>query len=230
MTIAYKLAVLAVLAIAATAPGAFAQTEPLVHNQTPELTVTAEPTGVPCPAVTPSPAPNPGPMTTAGGCRIHVTGNSILLTVHVFGIESTDATCSTELDGRIDASGEGYVTHVELVQAPQGSCTRRPCGASTQTPEGRAWSAYGRETAPGVRAVTVLYCLWPLNGTTTTHCEITIPFAEPTNHRIQGVANDTPCHGFTGFRGEHTGTWNIESTLGTTGEGQLEQHVEINHT
>lgn len=237
MRISTKLLLLATMAIAAiamaTAP-ALAQ-EPLVHPQ-PDggLTATFEPGGVPCPNVAPSPAPPLSPTATAGGCRIHASGANIVLVAHVFGIESVDGTCNIEFDARLDGQVEGYLTHMEMTQGSQGTCTRRPCGAAEPHPpsEGRAWSAFGRETAVGQRALTFLMCLWVRGDPTpqSVHCEFSIPFSEPANHRYMLTANNSACHGIGSPRWELTGTWNFESVPATNGEGQTEQHVEINHT
>ena len=44
-----------------------------------------------------------------GGCQIHL-GGEMRLFLHIFGIESTEATCLIELEGRIQGDGGGYVT------------------------------------------------------------------------------------------------------------------------
>ena len=230
------LLVMAVVSVAAlVAPPAFAQ-EPLIHNQNPELEARAEPGGILCPAVTPSPAPSPAPTTTAGGCRVHVAGRNIVLFQHVFGFEFLDSTCDTEFDARLDSSAEGYLTHAELTQGTQGVCTKRPCGSTAPTPESRAWSVYASEVAAGQETVTILFCLWETDDTENIHCEVTLPFTEreggvPVNHRYHVIASpEVGCHGSVpGFGPELTGEWNAEMVLGTNGESQSEQHVEVNH-
>lgn len=245
MSFARKLVLLAMAAIAVTAmaaPSAFAQNEPLAHNQTPKLEVRAEPAATLCPAVTPSPAPNPAPGVTGGGCRVHASGPNIVLLQHVFGAESVASTCNVEFDARLDAQAEGYLTHSELTQGTQGTCTRRPCGLGLAgTPEGRAFSAYGREVGPGSEQVTALFCVENLDGSTDTHCEVDIPFTEPTNHRYRFLtppqnpagqpanSGGAPGHGPAGFRCELAGQFDTEAVLGTTGENQAEQQVEVNH-
>ena len=228
------LLVMAALSIAALiAPQALAQ-EPLQHNQSPDLQARVEPGGTLCPVVTPTPVPTTPPVNTSGGCRIHARGLNILLEAHIFGFETVDSTCDTEFDARLDSSAEGYLTHAELTQGTQGTCTRRPCGTTSPGVEGRPWSAYGRENGAEFETITVLFCLWGIDNQTNTHCEVSIPFAEfeggvPTNHRYQIVAFDQECHGVAGFRGELTGVWNTEMVTGTNGESQTEQQVEINH-
>jgi hypothetical protein len=240
MRLARKLTLLAMAAMslaALAAPQASAQ-EPLTHNQTPELQARVEPpatNGALCPAVAPSPAPVPGPLATSGGCRVHASGANIVLRMHTFGIESTDSTCNTEFDARLDGSGEGYLTHAELTQGTQGTCTRRPCSFEGPNTEGRAWSTYMRENAATPHeTITVLFCLWNLSTMTDYHCEVSIPFTETeggvsTNHRYNFVANDLPCHGNPNPRGEITGTWNTEMVLGTNQENESEQQIEVNH-
>lgn len=215
------------IVMALAAPVASGQ-EPLSHTQSPDLTATAESTGAPCPAVSPSPAPSPAPLSISGGCLIHGSGANIFLVAHVFGIESVDSTCNWEFNGRLDSSGEGYLSHVEMTQGTAGTCSRRPCGSSMH-PEGRAWSIYGRETIPGTRQLTLLFCTWQTGHMTNTHCEVSVPFTEPTNHRYTITANDSACHGVAGSRGELSGTWNLETALNLGFEG-FPQHVEINHT
>lgn len=219
-----------VVATALTAPSAVAQNEPLAHNQSPGTVATVEPGGTPCPAVTPSPAPAPGPTSTAGGCRVHFSGPNIVLVAHVFGIESVDSTCNWEFDVRFDSVGEGFFAHLELNQGTQGTCTRRPCGSSASI-EGRASSLQVLSWffPPQVRILVFLLCLENHGGgSPPTHCEVSATLTEPTNHRYRIGTNDSACHGVAGFRGEFTGTWNTETTLGTTGEAQAEQQVELN--
>jgi hypothetical protein len=241
MRIARKLMLLAMLAVAAAAvaaPSAFAQNEPLAHNQTPRLIVAQEvhaATDVPCPAVTPSPAPNPTPLVTAGGCRFHVVGTAITFAVHdAAGNEILVFTCNWEFDVRVDSAGEGYISHQEFTQGAAGTCTRRACGQVTPpTSEGRAFSFFMQETepAPRERAV-VLFCTEPIGAAGASHCEVTIPLTQPALHRYTFTANDASGHPpAVGIpRCELNGTFNQEAALGTTGENQAEQNVEIRHT
>jgi hypothetical protein len=245
MRLARKLVLLAMMAIAAmavVAPSAFAQNEPLVHNQDPQAEVRAEPGGGLCPAVTPAPpAPaTPEVFTTGGGCRLHITGPDIVLTAHVFGIESTDSTCDVEFDMRVDGQGEGYLSHFEFTPTAsgQGTCTRRACHQSeagtpppTGQSEGRPWGFWGREVATGAINITALFCVEPRgnpNGAET-HCQIVLPLTEIANHHYRVVGNDTPCAGTAGFRGEITGTLEAEEPpFNSSPEGAYSE-VEINH-
>jgi hypothetical protein len=246
MRIARKLMLLAVMAIAATAlaaPSAFAQSEPLAHDQTPNVRVFQEVAGVDpvCPAVSPASPPGSGTFATSGGCRVHASAPNVVLRAHVFGVESVDSTCNVEFDMRVDGAGEGYLTHHEFTQGTQGTCERRACDQSEAPPfpptpgvaqsEGRPWRYHGHEEGPGNEVVTALFCIQErseLNGPRT-HCEVSLALTSPTLHRPRVTGNDSACHGTAGFRGEVTGVFNVEAVPGTTGEGQLEQQVEILH-
>ncbi|HYI99602.1 MAG TPA: hypothetical protein VEX36_08010 [Thermoleophilaceae bacterium] len=243
MRTARRLTLLAMLAVAATAlaaPSAFAQTEPELHNQTPRLIAAQEVhagADVACPAVTPSPPPNPGPLVTAGGCRGHYTASNVVLTAHLSagGTEVVVSSCNVEVDVRGDSAGEGYVAHQEMTQGTAGSCTRRACGQVTPpSSEGRAWTTYGQETevaGQGPReAAVVLFCTEDLANPISSHCEVTVPFFQGATHRYTFTAADVSGHGTAFPHCELTGTFNQETTLGTSGEGQLEQNVELRHT
>jgi hypothetical protein len=244
MCIARKLTLLAMLAIAATAlaaPSAFAQVEPLAHNQTPLLIVQQEVHGAVdanCPLVTPSPPPVPGPLVTAGGCRSHASAPNVELFAHLSagGTEVLISTCDVEFDIRIDAAGEGYLSHQEFTQGTAGVCTRRPCGQTAPpTSEGRAYSFFLRETEPApTERGTVLFCTEAIDGTGASHCEITVPVTEPTPHAYRFTAADASGHGAI-FPHCELGSaaspdlFNTEAALGTTGEAQAEQELEIRH-
>ncbi|HYI99601.1 MAG TPA: hypothetical protein VEX36_08005 [Thermoleophilaceae bacterium] len=243
MRITRKLTLLAMLAIAASAlaaPSAFAQAEPELHNQTPRMIVAQEvhaANDIACPAVTPTPPPNPGPLVTAGGCRGHYTATNVVLSAHLSagGTEVVVSTCNVEVEKRGDSAGEGYVVHQEFTPGTQGTCTRRACGQVTPpTSEGRAYTVYGQETeiagqGPRENAV-VLFCTEDLVNPVSSHCEVTVPFTQGTTHRYIFAANDVSGHGTAFPHCELTGTFTQEAALQTTGEGQLEQNVEIRHT
>jgi hypothetical protein len=242
MRTARKLMLLATMAIAAmalAAPSAFAQNEPLAHDQDPDVRVFQEVAGTDpaCPAVTPATPPVSGTFATAGGCRIHASGPNIVLRAHVFGIESIDSTCNVEFDLRIDAAGEGYLAHHEFTQGTQGVCERRACDQTeavippTGQSEGRPWRFFGNEVGPGNEEITALFCIQERSevGGARTHCEVSLALTNPTLHRPRVTAADDACHGVAGFRGEVTGVFNVEATPGTTGENQAEQQVEILH-
>lgn len=238
MRIARKLMLLAMLAIAATAlavPSAFAQeTEPELHNQTPRLLVAQEvhaANDVACPAVTPSPPPNPSPNVTAGGCRLHFSAPNVALVAHVSagGMEVPVSTCNVEFDARLDAAGEGWISHQEFTPGTVGTCTQQPCDPVNA--EGRAYGIHLQETEPAPREVAhALFCTEPIGGGTNAHCEVTVPLTQPTLHRYQFNAVDVSGHGTFFPHCELTGNFQSEAVLGTTGEGQLEQNVEIRHT
>jgi hypothetical protein len=232
------LMLMAIAAIAVAAPSAFAQTEPLVHNQAPRLIVQQEVHGATdanCPDVVPATPPIMSPMVTSGGCRLHVSGMDIIFTYHqVGGTEVVAATCDLEFDLRLDASGEGWITHQEFTGPTCVDGGRRwACGQQAPpTDEGRAWSAYLHESelAPRER-LTAMLCTVPNPPQfTPQHCEIRIPVTEPTPHRYRFTMADASGHGGTFPHCELDGTLDVEAVLQTTGELQAEQRVEIRHT
>jgi hypothetical protein len=231
-----QLTMLAIAALALTAPAALAQTEPLFHHMAPLITVKQEVHQAPdtnCPLATPVPPPVPGPPVTAGGCRLHMTAPSVVTSTHLAagGAEVIVSTCGWEFDVRIDAVGEGYVAHHELT-GPVATCTRRACGQVVPpTSEGRAWSMYVREaeTEPRERMV-LLYCLENrADGSAAAHCEVTLPLSQPSLHRYRLNAVDASGHGTAFPHCELDGTFDVEAALGVTGEAQAEQNVEIAH-
>jgi hypothetical protein len=223
------------------APMAVAQPqEQALHNQTPRLLAAQEvhaANDVTCPVVTPTPPPLPSPLVTAGGCRMHFSGLNVTLSAHLSagGTEVLVSTCDTEFDLRLDAAGEGWISHQELTQGTVGSCTRRACGqAAPPTSEGRAWQIYLQEIevpAVGPREnALIIFCTEALDGTNLVHCPTIIPFSQPVRHRYRITAADVSSIGSFFPNCEHTGTFDGEAVLATTGEGQLEQNVEIRHT
>ncbi|HYJ00272.1 MAG TPA: hypothetical protein VEX36_11445 [Thermoleophilaceae bacterium] len=235
--------VLAAIAAAVTvsvAPSAVAQPqEQAAHNQTPRLLAAQEVyagNDVACPLVTPSPPPLPSPLVTAGGCRLHFSGPSVTLSAHLSagGTEVLVSTCDIEFDLRLDSAGEGWISHQELTQGTAGSCTRRACGQLTPpTSEGRAWQIYLQETevagaGPRENGL-IIFCTEALDGTNLVHCPTIIPFSQPVQHRYRFTAADVRSLGSFFPNCEHTGTFDSEATRGTTGEGQLEQNIEIRH-
>ncbi|HYI99604.1 MAG TPA: hypothetical protein VEX36_08020 [Thermoleophilaceae bacterium] len=243
MRTARKLTLLAILAITATAlaaPLAFAQVEPELHNQAPRMLVAQEihaGADIACPAVTPTPPPSPGPLVTAGGCRGHYTADNVVLSAHLSagGTEVVISSCNVEFDVRGDSAGEGYVAHQEFTQGTSGTCARKACGQVTpSTSEGRAFTVYGQETevaGQGPReAAVVLFCTEDLVNPVPSHCEVIAPITQGSTHRYTVTANDVSGHGTAFPHCELTGTFNQEAALQTTGEGQLEQNVEIRHT
>lgn len=223
------------------APMAFAQPqEQALHNQTPRLLATQEVhavNDVACPVVTPTPPPLPSPLVTAGGCRLHFSGPNVSLSAHLSagGAEVLVSTCDIEFDLRLDAAGEGWISHQELTQGTVGSCTRRARGQVTPpTSEGRAWQIYLQEievagVGPRENAL-IIFCTKTLDGTNLVHCPTIIPFSQPVQHRYRITAADVSSLGSFFPNCEHTGTFDSEAMLGTTGEGQLEQNVEVRHT
>ena len=239
MRILRKFMLLAILAIAASAvaaSSALAQSEPLLHNQTPRLIVQQEihaANDVNCPLVTPSPAPAPGPLVTAGGCRVHVLASNAVITEHdALGNEAVVSTCNIEADMRIDVAGEGYWTHQELTGP---NCVIRACGQVTPpTSEGRAWSFFMQESEiagnPVRERVTVLFCIEPIAMQTPEHCEWTMDITQPTTHRYRFSAVNLPAHGSSLPRCELDAVFNTEAATGLNGENLARQNIEIRHT
>jgi hypothetical protein len=238
MRTARKLTLLAMAAIAATAlaaPSALAQVEPLAHNPTPRIGVVQEVHAASdplCPAVAPSPTPVPNPIITTGGCRLHVAALGATISSHLSagGAEVLVATCDWEFNMRVDAAGEGYMSH----QEPTGdfmTCTRKACGQPNPTSEGKAWSFFLRETEPAPReTVTILFCFEGLAGENPAHCEVTLPVSQPSLHRYRFTATDASGHGTAFPHCEVSGTFDVEAVLGNTLEAQAEQNVEIRHS
>ena len=241
MCIARKLTLLAMLALAATAvaaPSAFAQVEPELHNQAPRLIAAQEvhaAADVACPAVVPTPPVAVSPTVTSGGCRVHVASvGTVPLSAHLSagGTEVVVSSCTVEFDIRIDAAAEGWITHQEFT-GDASVCIRQACGQPTPpTGEGRAYSFHMEEVEPPARTerAQVLFCTEPIGQTAPSHCEITVPLSQPTTHRYRFVAADASGHGAAFPHCELTGTFDVEAVLGTSGEAQAEQNIEIRHT
>jgi hypothetical protein len=229
-------ALLAIVAMALIAPSAAGQFEPLLHNQAPQLLVDNEISGQDpaCPEdITPTPAPNPGPFVTTGGCILHVVSvqpAGMNQVVHINGVPASISTCGVEFDVRIDKLGEGYATHHEFTGSAE-VCTQKPCGQPAPGGEGRAWSFFMRElgSEPRERLV-ILMCTEHINGMGgPRHCELTMPVSATSLHRYRLSAVDLAGHGSVSPRCELNGTFDVETTTGTTPEGLTEQNVEIRH-
>ncbi|HYJ00276.1 MAG TPA: hypothetical protein VEX36_11465 [Thermoleophilaceae bacterium] len=242
ISVAPKPTLLVVLAIAATAlavPSALAQTEPELHNQTPRLIVQQEVhagADVNCPLVTPTPPPAASPTVTAGGCRQHYWAPDLVWVGHLTagGTEAVLLTCALEFDIRLDAAGEGWISHQEFTpQSGGGPCDILPCGSFDG--EGRAWTTYMQESAvvgqEPSESMVILLCIAPVNNPSNSiHCEITVPMSQVATHRHRFGPTDVSGHGTMFPSCELTFTLDREQALGTTGEGQLEQNVEVRHT
>jgi len=203
------LAVVAVAAMAAIAPSAFAQ----------NITVTDEATGNPCPAVSPSDS-SEFPLNSAvtGGCVAHAinTEGLVILTAHIFGVESTDSQCTNEFTARLGGNGEGYLTNVSLTGA---ACSRRPCGTAAGATE--AWEAHGEETTSTSARLEAHFCVENVGGGGRQTCHLFVPFREDPaggSHLYEfGTASgaeartEIACEGFTGFRAEVSGHWKSET-------------------
>ena len=241
MRFARKLTLLAMVAMAATAltaPSGFAQeTEPELHNQAPRLIAAQEvhaAADAACPAVVPTPPVAVSPTVTSGGCRVHVASVGVVpLTAHLSagGTEVVVSDCTIEFDLRIDAAAEGWMSHQEYTGGA--GCTRQACGQPTPpTGEGRAWSFHMAEVEPPARTerFTFLFCTEPIGQSSPSHCEITFAVNQPSTHRYRFVAADASGHGTFFPHCEYSATFEVEAALGTTGEAQAEQNIEIRHT
>jgi hypothetical protein len=246
MRVVRKLTLTAMLALAATAiaaPLGFAQTEPLIHNQIPQIIVQNEIPGSQdqnCPAVMPTPATNPAPTGTLNGCQSHAAGSSVELVAHLTagGTEVIISNCDVEVDIRVDAAGEGYFVHQELkppTDGGMGTCTRRPCMTNPPINESKAWSFYLRESEPAPRErMTVLFCLEDLTGANDSHCEVTTPVTEPNQHLYRVTYHDVAGHGSSFPRCElgsvtQPAALDLETLLAPFTEGGVEQALEIRH-
>jgi hypothetical protein len=248
MRLACKPMLLAALATATTTPAAtsaLAQTEPLTHDQAPRLIVQQEvhaSADTACTAVTPSPAPVPGPSSTSGGCRIHVVGQGIERYAHLQagGASFIIDSCNVEFDMRLDAAGEGYISHPEWTK-PTGLCFWKSCGQVDSLGEGRAQSIFLREVeATPAEQITMLLCFRNFDDSgVDSHCEVTLPVTQAAVHTYRFTAADVSGHGAAFPHCELGGgppgggapaVFNVEAPLQTTNEGQLEQRVEIRHS
>jgi hypothetical protein len=237
--IARKLALLAIVALSATAlasPSTFGQeTEPELHNQTPKLLVQQEVHAagdVSCPAALPNPAPVPSPTVTSGGCRLHmVSEGPIALWNHggVGGVEIFAGGCNMEFDVRIDSAGEGWLSHQELTDEDDlGPCWFRVCGqVDPPTDEGRAFSFHLFEGEPAPREhATILFCF-----NDGVHCEYTFTVSQTATHRYAFTIVDQREHGTSPLLecGEWSGRFVTEAGGPLSGEGAVYQNVEIRH-
>jgi hypothetical protein len=233
-----QLAMPGVAVMALVAPPALADHGgEFLHNQTPRMAAAQEvhaAADVACPAVIPSPPPLIQPTSTNGGCRQHYTAPNVVLTAHLSagGSEVVVSSCAVEFDLRIDSAGEGWLSHQEFTVPPVGACTRKPCGQVTPpTSEGGAFPFYLQETEPAPREVMrMMFCLQTLDGAQTSYCHISFTMIELMPHRYRFDASDA--QGAGGFfpRCEIDGTFDVEAVLGTSGEGQTRQNIEVRHT
>lgn len=171
---------------------------------------------------------------------MHLSATDVELWAHLSagGPEALISACDVEFDMRIDAAGEGYMSHQELTPPSDGggTCTRRACGQITPpTSEGRAWPFFTREAEPApTERLTFLFCTEPLEGSGPSHCEFTLPVSEPTPHAYRLTAADASGHG-AAFPHCELGSvatpavFDTEAALQITGEGQAEQRLEIRH-
>jgi hypothetical protein len=121
------------------------------------ITVTSEPSGTQCPALT----------TSGGGCVVHGTGE-VLLQGHVFGVESTAVDCVIEFYMNVNSSGVIKIPSVSLTHHTSlTDCTRTPCNLSW---DGTLTGSFG--------AFSLNFTLCVLNGTTQQTCTVSIPITQ----------------------------------------------------
>lgn len=158
----------------------------------------------------------------SGGCLIHVSGPSVVLRKHVFGVESLLTTCDWEYSARIDEAGAGYIFDQVLSGA---GCNRKPCEVGgVKSP----WTIIGAETGAGAEAMMTSLCVKPTVGGAEESCEINIPFTStPTEHhefgtKVGGVVQEIG--GATGgFFCELIGHWTTET------DEPDEQYLDVKH-
>jgi hypothetical protein len=215
MTTRNRLTVIAMVAAAAllsSAPSTSAQIE-----------ISDEINGGHCPAVSPSNVTyeHPPQWEVEGGCVVHIsnTEGNVVLTAHIFGIESTDSTCTQEFDARIGKNGEGYLTNIQFGSpAGGGTCNRETCRNGDN--DAVAWELHTDETVTGPLRLEIHMCMWSVGGGGLAVCHIDVPFADISSsfrHRYElGTVNtwdipvETGCESFSGFRGELSGHWTTE--------------------
>jgi hypothetical protein len=164
MRLARKLLLLAIAVVAASALMAPAA------SATEAVTIVREVTG----GVQNCPNVSKVGHVVSGGCTFHTEGE-FHLDFHIFGIEGAEAECHLELEGRIQANGEGYVTDFTVTQGGHGDpdcgvTTFPPCAeAETESPANDfPWHFTGEETALNTVQGHFDLCIDP---TETGHCE-----------------------------------------------------------
>jgi hypothetical protein len=225
-------AALAVMAFAAFAPAAFAETEVPAAQQA--VSVTNEATGQACSAVT---------LTNdvaSGTCPLHASSNGTVDAVShtIFG-ETLRARCLNEYEGAVNASGEGRIGAAQISFADPGGgagvdCTGgsavRPCTEAEATNLGTDhqanWHLRTVEDGAGVLWIDARICLMnldPFNSAVggSVWLRVTSPSGHPTaagasDHRLRDA--ETPLSA----DAEFDGSWSLETDATHSG-------VEISH-
>ena len=162
MRFARKLMLLAVAAVAALAMMAPVASASSVH----------------CPAV----AAGGG----SGGCYIHAEGEATLF-FHIFGIESTEATCHVEFEGRLNEAGVGFITSYTSANGGHGNtncATVSPACAGTLP-----WPGAGEEDAGNQTTAHFDVCIDPVESGTC-EGEFITTVTEEGNETQHYAAND----------------------------------------
>jgi hypothetical protein len=131
------------------------------------VTVYAEPTGIPCPALSGS----------SGGCWFHANGEVDVWT-HIFGAEQKGITCNVEMIGRLDSTGAGKVDTLSFLDHPGvDDCTRTPCNLP--------WNVTVTGSS-GAYTLTWTVCFTPVGGGSNLSCTVTLPLSA-VNHAYSSI-------------------------------------------
>ena len=98
-----------------------------------------------------------------GGCQIHL-GGEMRLFLHIFGIESTEATCHVEFEGRLNETGVGFITSYVSTNGGHGNtncATVSPACAGTLP-----WPGAGEEDAGNQTTAHFDVCIDPVESGT----------------------------------------------------------------
>jgi hypothetical protein len=160
MRIARKLMLLAITAFAAMAFAASSA------QATENLEIIDEGTATHCSAWVEG---NP-----AGGCKWHAEGE-VRLFGHFFGIESTEARCHIEIEGRVDETGDGEINSVVVTNGGHGETNCATVSPPCNLPH---WVGRIEETGPGAEQLSGYVCFDPTE--TGARCEgtLTVPIFE----------------------------------------------------
>lgn len=219
---------MALAALAMTASSASAQIEVLTEED-----------DQPCPAVTID------VHHVEGGChvRFHTT---VDLPLHVYApTKMTVSNCEATFEGRVDQSGEGYLTNVVLDPPHAGTtaCTRTPCDEAAPAHTMIPWPFHIREDAPGSEEMELELCLRLVSageGGTGSWCDVDFGFADRGGHLqelgrlalgndpVEVFCENAPGAAYTGPHGDLPAPVSFEPHLQTVPAG--DEDVEVVHS